>query len=576
MYLLQKIKNYKFLFFGFILLLFLIGLGIRIYNIEGIPPGIDWDEASIGYNAFSLVQTGKDEWGKSFPLIFQAFGDYKLPLYIYSTAGFITFLGLSVFSIKITAILAGSLSILVLYFLAQQIFKNRAISLLAATFLTFSPQSIFFSRLSQEVILCSFFILCGLLFEIWYIRKKRIFLFYLSFLFLGLSLFTYNLARIVSPLLLGFFFIVNTFLGNRIKNIRKLLPVVVLTAGLFLFIALQFTNGGLSRLSYTGIFGQEKGTTLDIQEFRQEDHNSIVSQVLHNKATFFVIKLAGNYISHFSTSFLVNFHNYGIIQESFFPPLYIIMLPFYFFGIYLTGKKLFEKVPTEEKAVYGILLFWIIIAPLPSMITENAPSSKRYLGALGSMELLTAYSLVTLWSICKREYKKWLVIGFCIFYTIEVVLFLYQYFIMYPRTYDIVYRFKENTICKILQQPNHSYDEIIYSRNISGEPQIFPLFCLAYNPNDYLATKKWHQDKGWFYIDSFGKYTFYDAIDEKVISTIQAQKNKKALFLTKDEYTLWQALNPLKKDSVVSYGSRAKDERGKSKETLYLIKLNNE
>jgi 4-amino-4-deoxy-L-arabinose transferase-like glycosyltransferase len=153
MYLLQKIKNYKFLFFGFILLLFLIGLGIRIYNIEGIPPGIDWDEASIGYNAFSLVQTGKDEWGKSFPLIFQAFGDYKLPLYIYSTAGFITFLGLSVFSIKITAILAGSLSILVLYFLAQQIFKNRAISLLAATFLTFSPQSIFFSRLSQEVIL---------------------------------------------------------------------------------------------------------------------------------------------------------------------------------------------------------------------------------------------------------------------------------------------------------------------------------------------------------------------------------------------------------------------------------------
>jgi 4-amino-4-deoxy-L-arabinose transferase-like glycosyltransferase len=489
MYLFQKIINYKFFTFSLILLLFLIGLGIRIYNIDGIPPGIDWDEASIGYNAFSINETGKDEWGKPFPLLFQAFGDYKLPVYIYTTALFIKLLGVSVFSIKLTAILAGSLSIIVIYFIAQQIFKNRAISFLASIFLTFSPQSIFFSRLSQEVILCNFFILCGILFEVLYLRKKKIAFFYASFVFLALSLFTYNLARIVSPLLLGTFFIINTFLGNRIKNVIKLLPILILSGVVFLLIAFQFNSGGLSRLSYTGIFGQEKGTTLDIQEFRQEDHNNLASQILHNKATFFIIKLAGNYVSHFSTNFLVNFHDYGIIQESFFPPLYIIMLPFYFFGIYLVGKRLFEKIPTTEKAIYSILLLWVIIAPLPSMITENAPSSKRYLGGLGSMELLCAYGLITLWGICKTGYKKWLLVIFGFFYIIEVLFFLTQYFIFYPKTYDIIYRFKENTICRILKNKAQLYDEIIYSRNISGEPQIFPLFCLAYSPTDYLKTK---------------------------------------------------------------------------------------
>jgi len=64
-----------------LLIIFLISLIIRLYQIS-YPPLL-WDEASLGYNAYSILQTGRDEYGKLLPLIFKSFGDYKPGLYAY-------------------------------------------------------------------------------------------------------------------------------------------------------------------------------------------------------------------------------------------------------------------------------------------------------------------------------------------------------------------------------------------------------------------------------------------------------------------------------------------------------------
>jgi len=107
-----------------ILLIFLIiGFLFRFIQIDKVPPGFDWDERSHAYNALSIAQTGKDEWGKSFPSNFRAFGDNKLPLYTYFTAFFVKIFGMNIVSSKLTAIFSGVLSILVIYF----IFKNYLI-----------------------------------------------------------------------------------------------------------------------------------------------------------------------------------------------------------------------------------------------------------------------------------------------------------------------------------------------------------------------------------------------------------------------------------------------------------------
>lgn len=109
--------------FLFLTILFLAAF-LRLYKISEVPPGVNRDEASIGYTAYSLMQTGKDEYGKPFPLSFQSFGDWKLPLYIYATIPFIKLFGLNELAVRLPSALAGTLTVLLTFFLVQELFKS--------------------------------------------------------------------------------------------------------------------------------------------------------------------------------------------------------------------------------------------------------------------------------------------------------------------------------------------------------------------------------------------------------------------------------------------------------------------
>ncbi|MDO9028471.1 MAG: 4-amino-4-deoxy-L-arabinose transferase, partial [Candidatus Roizmanbacteria bacterium] len=74
----------KIYLIAFLFILIIFSLGLRVYKLGSIPSGILPDEASFGYNAYSVLKTGKDEHGVSYPLTFKAFGDQKLPAYVYS------------------------------------------------------------------------------------------------------------------------------------------------------------------------------------------------------------------------------------------------------------------------------------------------------------------------------------------------------------------------------------------------------------------------------------------------------------------------------------------------------------
>ncbi len=72
-----------------IILIFIFGLVLRLIFLAQIPPELNRDELSLGYNAYSLLTTGKDEHSRVWPAVFRSFGDYKLPGYIYLLIPFI-------------------------------------------------------------------------------------------------------------------------------------------------------------------------------------------------------------------------------------------------------------------------------------------------------------------------------------------------------------------------------------------------------------------------------------------------------------------------------------------------------
>ena len=108
----------------YLLSVVLLALGLRLYRLDVNPPGLYSDEAAYIYNAFSLLETAKDEYGKFLPLAFQSFGDYKAPLYIYLAVPFVKILGLQPISIRLLSTIMGISSTLLVFYLAGIFYKR--------------------------------------------------------------------------------------------------------------------------------------------------------------------------------------------------------------------------------------------------------------------------------------------------------------------------------------------------------------------------------------------------------------------------------------------------------------------
>ena len=107
-----------YLLLGLIIFIFLL---TRLYRISDIPPSLYWDEASIGYNGYSISKTLKDEWGDFLPIHFRAFGEFKLPVYIYSVVPFIKIFGLNALSVRLPAVLFSLGVVIITFFLTKKL-----------------------------------------------------------------------------------------------------------------------------------------------------------------------------------------------------------------------------------------------------------------------------------------------------------------------------------------------------------------------------------------------------------------------------------------------------------------------
>ena len=183
-----------------LVLILILAFRLRFYNLGSNPPSPYWEEAAIGYDAYSILKTGKDFHGNSWPLIaFESFGDYKPSFYFYATVPSIAIFGLNTFAVRFPSLFFGSLTILLIYLLVKQFFKNSTVALGSALFLAISPWHIQFSRAGFEANLGLFLVVLGAWLFLKGIKKK-IWLFP-AVLSWALSLYTYHANRIFIPLL---------------------------------------------------------------------------------------------------------------------------------------------------------------------------------------------------------------------------------------------------------------------------------------------------------------------------------------------------------------------------------------
>jgi 4-amino-4-deoxy-L-arabinose transferase-like glycosyltransferase len=122
----------------------LVSLAIASAHLYGAgipqnPPGFYIDESSICYNAYSISQTGRDEFGERWPLYFRAFGDYKNPTYLYLLAAVFRITGPGIAAARWFSASAGVLAAVSLGFLAWRMTRDQRVALLATISALLTP-----------------------------------------------------------------------------------------------------------------------------------------------------------------------------------------------------------------------------------------------------------------------------------------------------------------------------------------------------------------------------------------------------------------------------------------------------
>ncbi len=495
-------KNLKL----YLLLIFFLGLIFRIAYIDKYPPSLNWDEVSHGYNAYSILKTGKDEWGNFMPTIFRCFGDYKLPVYIYLTVPSVLLFGLNSFSVRLVSILAGSLLPLIIYLILKKIYPdNPKLALLGAVISAFSPGTIFLSRIALEANLFMFLFCLSVYFLI---QKK----YSLSTLIFGVSLFTYNSSRVLFPFYLVL--LVYLLLKDKIKIAKdwfKYLPFIFLSV---VAIFQTLNQSGQARYQWVSLLDQ--GSVNRINELRQ-----IYPRLLINKATYFTYKATINYLSHFNPSFL--FQNGGSHYQFSLPNFFIIspiILPFLVFGLFYLLKNISQKY-------FQILLFWLLISPIPSSITRDAPHVLR---SIVFFPIIIIISTIGINIIYKKTPKLTTLL-------IILSLLLGQYLFwskykLYAQNYSSSWQFGYQEMVGYVKDKYQDYDQIIITKKY-GEPHEFILFYWPWNPKEYQhnPTKIWDYHANWYWVDSFDKFKFVNDWEIKD-KTLNIPQNIKTLLIT--------------------------------------------
>ena len=214
---------------------------IRFVGLSNTP-ALNPDEAALGYNAYSLLETGKDEHGASWPLHFKSFGDFKPGGYVYLALPFIKIFGLNVLSVRLPNLILSLLTILFLYKLIFILSKRNNLALLSGIILTISPWHIHFSRGAWESSAALSLIVIGTYFFFKSIKEKFIInfsLFTLNFVF---SLYIYHSARLVAPLLALSLIILH--FKNLLKKLPQILIPIILGITLALPVVFSFLNNG--------------------------------------------------------------------------------------------------------------------------------------------------------------------------------------------------------------------------------------------------------------------------------------------------------------------------------------------
>ena len=486
-------KEYKgevFLFF-----IFMIGSFVRLFAIGRFPNALNVDEASSGYDAFSLMKWGVDRAGNSYPVYLYAWGSGQSVLYSYLMIPVIAITGLTEYGIRLPMAITGAISLYVFYYLIKNIFDNKKYGIIATAFFAICPWHIMKSRWGMECNIFPDLILFASLLLVLGLKKKKTGLQVLAFVVLAISSYSYGTSYLFLPV-----FVLGT-LGYLIykkeltikKSIIYLLIMFVLCIPIIIYI-------------FINTFGLEQITIGKVT----------IPKLLVNRydevSTVFSGNIFENCVNNLLETLRILILQNDKLEWNAIPQyglFYLISIVFFIIGLRACVKKY------KENSFNQIMNIWMIAAIVLCAFCEANINRINiimipciYYIVVGLFEFLTKYKQLT---VC-----------IAVIYVVLFIEFMYSYV---NKDYNKYYTFTSGVedvvdYCKTLDVDN------IYCKYSFKEPFMYFMFYGQEDVNEYLDTVEYFEEGRTFdNIRSFGKYKFYLPEESEKNSVIIVPKN---------------------------------------------------
>ena len=363
---------------GVLLLILVLAGVLRLVKLDQVPPGLHVDEASNAWNAYTLLATGKDQHGVSWPVSYtRGFGQNQTLLYIYALIPFQAIWGLTVWTTRLPGAVGGVVAVLLIYFLGARLF-GCSTGLVAAAMLAFNPWHLQTSRWGHDASIVPLLVMAPLFsllaanmpFDDDEERQPRFIVAALAGAVTGVSCYGYWAVRLFLPVfLIGAALVTWRACWVRLKSREGALALSAL------LIAGAVTAGPLLWKHLTDPEINKRGDTVGWVWSESDSPSEKIGKVLYR------------YAEHFGLDFLV-------ISGDKFPALSLPKGtgPFYWYDIPLLLAGLLMLISRfRSSRAARLLLVWVVLYPVGDLLNPHVSvHSLRSLPGLCGLVLMAA------------------------------------------------------------------------------------------------------------------------------------------------------------------------------------------
>ena len=383
-------KDINFRLYILLAVLIVVGaLFLRTYKLGTLPPGVYPDEAVNGIDAITANAT--HHWQ-----LFYENNNGREGLFMNLIALGFSLFGISVVTLKMWSVFFGTLTVLGMIVLGEELFASRRAGLVAGFLTATSFWAINFSRISFRAIMLPFVLVFTVFFLIRGIQKKKIIDYVFAGLFFGLGLHTYIAFRI-APLILVVLLV--AFIANRKRFLathwKEILAFLVATILVALPMLIDFVH---NPEHFSGRTGQ-------VSLFTPEVNQGHLLPMLGVS----IAKSLGKY-SFFGDQ---NWRHNLPPWPELFPTIGIFFLAGFLYFIYeffyLAWRRIREGERSERLILVALLLSWFFAMLIPEAITNEVPHALRSIGTMPVAILMAVFAIEGAWKWAdnKEKLKKY-------------------------------------------------------------------------------------------------------------------------------------------------------------------------